>query len=117
MDEPPLSALRRQLEVDPGASLAGLAHNLGMSRRTLQRTLAEVGTTLSRERDGLRRTLAIDLLRAGVKLDAIAAAIGCADRRSLNRLFRRVTGESPSAFRARALAPLHRASFDDPLRG
>jgi AraC-like DNA-binding protein len=98
----PLARLRALLPRIQDASMEVVARDLGLSTRSLQRALAEGGTTFSEERDRARVLQAQELLRdPAIKLDAIAAAIGCGDRRSLNRLFRRVTGESPAEFRRR----------------
>jgi len=98
----PIAGLGALLQREPRASVACIAGALKMSPRTVQRALAARGTTLSAERDRARIAIAQDLLRdPSTKLDAIAAAAGCADRRGLNRLFRRLTGESPAELRAR----------------
>jgi AraC-like DNA-binding protein len=98
----PLHEIRRLLEERPRATVADAARSLSRSKRALQRWLNDNGTTFLDERDRARVARAQDmLLEPAMKLDAIAAAIGCTDRRSLNRLFRRVTGESPAEFRAR----------------
>jgi AraC-like DNA-binding protein len=106
----PVSELRARLRKDPCASLAELARALCTSTRTLQRALADAGTTLSLERDRVRVAKVVELLRdPHAKLEAIALEIGCSDRRSLNRLFRRVTGESPAQLRARLASCAARA--------
>lgn len=98
----PLARLRAALLYAHDPAIGVVARELGMSTRSLQRSLAEWGTTFSDEHDRARVVRAQELLRdPDAKLDAIAAAIGCADRRSMNRLFRRVTGESPAEFRRR----------------
>jgi AraC-like DNA-binding protein len=98
----PLARLRAQLSHGQDTGMDAIARDLGLSTRSLQRALADWGTTFSEERDRARVLRAQELLRdPGTKLDAIAAAVGCGDRRSLNRLFRRVTGESPAEFRRR----------------
>lgn len=98
----PLARLRAHLARAHDTSMEAVARDLGLSTRSLQRALADWGTTFSDERDRARVVQAQELLRdPGTKLDAIAAAVGCGDRRSLNRLFRRVTGESPAEFRRR----------------
>jgi AraC-like DNA-binding protein len=117
----PIAGLAAILAREPRASMSRIARALGMSARTIQRALAARGTTLSAERDRARIGIAHDLLRdPAAKLEAIAAAAGCADRRGLNRLFRRLTGESPADFRRRdggagARAP-GRASRSGPAR-
>lgn len=101
----PAADLVRVLAVSPRATVEAAARTLGLSSRSLQRLLRERGTTFSDERDRARVVRARDLLAdPAAKLDAVAAEIGCADRRSLNRLFRRLTGETPAEFRARTAA-------------
>jgi AraC-like DNA-binding protein len=98
----PLARVRTLLAQDPDSTAESVARALGVSVRSLQRTLTACNTTLSAEHDRTRVVRAVELLRdPDAKLEAIAAAVGCADRRSLNRLFRRVTGESPADFRRR----------------
>jgi AraC-like DNA-binding protein len=98
----PLARLRALLSRSQDAGMDEVARDLGLSTRSLQRALADWGTTFSEERDRARVLQAQELLRdPETKLDAVAAAVGCGDRRSLNRLFRRVTGESPAEFRRR----------------
>jgi AraC-like DNA-binding protein len=98
----PLAELRAVLARAMDATIESAASALARSPRTLQRQLAEVGTTFSDEIDRVRVLHAQELLRApDCKLDATALAIGCADGKSLNRLFRRVTGETATEFRRR----------------
>jgi AraC-like DNA-binding protein len=98
----PLARVRAILARNPNLPAESLALQLGLSVRSLQRLLAAHQTTFSYEHDRARVTQALELLREpAAKLEAIAAAVGCAERRSLNRLFRRVTGESPADFRRR----------------
>jgi AraC-like DNA-binding protein len=100
----PLRDLRAALAADPAATIDRVARRLGRSRRSLQRELKALATTFSDEVDRARVLRAQELLRDPEwKLDAVAHSIGCADRRSLNRLFRRVCDESPAEFRRRAV--------------
>jgi AraC-like DNA-binding protein len=97
----PVARVRAILVEEPNAAIESVARRIGESPRSLQRHLAEHGTRFTDERDRARVAHAREmLLDPTLKLDAIAAAIGCADRRILNRLFRRLTGETPSQFRA-----------------
>ena len=81
------------------------ARALGLSTRTLQRRLAESGTSFAQLLDETRRELSGDYLRSSdYAVGEIAFMLGFAETSSFNRAFRRWTGQSPSEFRA-ALAP------------
>ncbi|WP_405485715.1 AraC family transcriptional regulator ligand-binding domain-containing protein [Nocardia sp. NBC_00511] len=87
-----------------GIRLDEVARRLRLSERTVQRRLAEYGTTWSAEVELVRRDTAIGLLRERDRsIQSIALQLGYRDRRVLARAFRRWTGQSPAAFR-RALA-------------
>lgn len=92
--------LRRQLQAP---SLPAIARALGLSTRTLQRQLRETGTSFKQQvviaRIDAARTLLLD---NDIKLTAVAAEVGCASLQHFSTLFRKMTGESPTAFRARA---------------
>lgn len=100
---PLLSELHRVLRtrlVD--ASLADVARELGMSERTLQRRLREAGTSFQSELNTVQvRTAQALLLESDAKLTAVAVEVGCASLQHFSSLFRKMTGESPSAWRAR----------------
>lgn len=83
--------------------MAVVAKKLGVSERTLKRRLADQGTTFSRIVDDARRAEAC-LLLADPRwtLDRIAARLGYSDTGNFTRAFRRWTGETPGAWRARA---------------
>lgn len=77
------------------------AKALGMSTRTLQRRLKEVGENFVGVVDRVRRDVVRHALEsADVKLDSIAAAVGFTDVRSLRRAARRWFGSSASAVRS-----------------
>jgi len=98
-----LGALRALLEhrLD-GMPIAAAAKHLGLSERTLQRKLAEGGTTFSDELAEARiRAAKKLLLESEAPLTAIAFDVGCSSLQYFSALFRRRTGESPSEFRAR----------------
>jgi AraC-like DNA-binding protein len=100
---PPITAtLRAFLRARAGdCRLEEAARALGCSARSLQRRLDEEGTTFRRQLDDARVQAAIPLLLDGDdKLEAIAARLGFSSLPTFSRLFRRVTGRSPSAFRA-----------------
>ncbi|APA94344.1 hypothetical protein NS506_00257 [Nocardia seriolae] len=67
-----------------------------MSRRTLQRHLAEHGTTWRNEVDLRRAERAETLLAQGRSTAAVAARLGFADDRALRKAYRRWHGTSPT---------------------
>jgi AraC-like DNA-binding protein len=87
------------------SSIAAAARALHLSERTLQRRLAAAGTTfhdeLTRARVDAARRLLLD---TNAPLTKIALDVGCASLQHFSALFRKRTGESPSAFRARRVA-------------
>lgn len=95
-----LHRVLRQRLVD--ANLADVARELGMSERTLQRRLREAGTSFQSELNTVQvRTAQTLLLESDAKLTAVAVEVGCASLQHFSSLFRKMTGESPSAWRAR----------------
>jgi AraC-like DNA-binding protein len=84
------------------AHLADVARELGMSERTLQRRLRESGTSFQAELNTVQvRTAQSLLLESDAKLTSVAVEVGCASLQHFSSLFRKMTGESPSAWRAR----------------
>ena len=82
--------------------LAEVARDMGMSERTLQRRLREAGTSFQAELNTVQvRTAQALLLESDAKLTAVAVEVGCASLQHFSGLFRKLTGESPSAWRAR----------------
>lgn len=82
------------------ATLATAAKTLGMSERSLQRKLGEHDTTFVAEVNAARVRVAKALLATSdVKLSQIAHDVGCASLASFSALFRRATGQTPSAWR------------------
>jgi AraC-like DNA-binding protein len=85
-----------------GVPIAQAAKQLGLSERTLQRKLAEAGTTFKDElADARVRAAKRMLLESEAPLTTIAFDVGCGSLQYFSALFRRRTGESPSAFRAK----------------
>jgi AraC-like DNA-binding protein len=94
-------ALRERL---PGKAptLEGTARELGMSGRSLQRRLADEGTSFQELLDDVREGLARALVSEGGRpLAEIAHRLGYAELRPFLRAFKRWTGLTPSAFRQR----------------
>ena len=98
---PWLASLRALLDANlRGISVATAAKRQGMSERTLQRKLSEAGTTYQTEAIDARVRAAKRLLVDGdTALTTIAMEAGCASLQHLNSLFRKRTGELPSAWR------------------
>ncbi len=97
----------RQLRTAVDAALphpdeATVARSLGLSARTMQRRLSELGTTFASEVAQVRVARAIRLLQdTDDPLTRIAFDVGCPSLSSFSTLVRKVTGETPSAIRAR----------------
>jgi AraC-like DNA-binding protein len=85
-----------------GMPIATAAKQLGMSERTLQRKLADTNTTFKDElADARVRAAKRMLVASDAPLTTIAFDVGCGSLQNFSALFRRRTGESPSAFRAK----------------
>ena len=79
-----------------------LAQDLYMSRRSLHRRLAEAGTSVQSMRDAIVARLAKEMIsttRADVS--EIASTLGFSESSAFVRSFRRLTGETPTAYRKR----------------
>jgi len=82
---------------------AELARVLNLSVRSLHRQLQSEGTSLQALKDEVRRDRALDLLqRSRQPLKQVAAAVGFLNEKSFIRAFKGWTGQTPSAWRARA---------------
>jgi AraC-like DNA-binding protein len=83
------------------AALQDAARSLSLSPRSLQRKLADAGTTFQGELDAARIRVAQRLLLAGdISLTEVAYDVGCASPQHFSALFRRVVGEPPSTWRS-----------------
>lgn len=77
-----------------------MARLLGMSQRTLQRTLHSEQRTFSSLVDEFRRVEALRLLRhPAIPLVEVASRLGYSEQTSLTRAFRRWTGQTPAQWR------------------
>ncbi|WP_018991138.1 AraC family transcriptional regulator [Aromatoleum toluclasticum] len=104
--------LRERL--DEGATAETLAERLHLSPRTLHRQLDDEGASLQELKDEARRERAVELLnRTSRPIKQIAQAVGFTNEKSFSRAFRQWTGESPSAFRERAVATTDPGSRSD----
>jgi AraC-like DNA-binding protein len=83
-----------------------VARQLGVSLRSLQRKLAEEGTSFQQLLDDTRATLARSYLDEGrYSVSEITFLLGFGGMSSFSRAFKRWTGVSPSAYRQSARAP------------
>ncbi len=108
-DAKAVPALLRQLAAllvhQPRATAQETARALALSTRSLQRRLAEHGTTFRRELDAARLNLAQRLLLdTDAPVTTIALEVGLTSPQHLSTLFRRFGHESPQKWRALARA-------------
>jgi len=88
---------------DGPPSLVQIAGALRVPARTLQRRLAAEGTSLRREIDGLRKSMAIAVLRdRSIVIEDVAFLLGYSEASTFFRSFKRWTGTTPRRFRNRA---------------
>ncbi|MBN8615839.1 MAG: AraC family transcriptional regulator [Deltaproteobacteria bacterium] len=92
-------ALESFLRLHPTASIEAAARATGSSARTLQRLLAESGTSFVEVRGRARLELARQALGTDVKVETVAARIGFASRSHFARWFQAMTGTTPTAYR------------------
>ena len=85
--------------------LAGIAADLGMSARTLQRKLSDAGASFQQVLHEARHGLAMDYLRQdGLSLVDVAFLLGFREQSAFTHAFREWSGMNPGAWRERALA-------------
>jgi AraC-like DNA-binding protein len=94
--------VRAALEQHERPTPASIARRLAIGPRTLQRRLREEGSSFSKIFEREQRDLALALLRHGSRVIDVATAVGFGDATNFSKAFRRWTGASPSAYRARA---------------
>jgi AraC-like DNA-binding protein len=102
MLERALRARLRDALAQGRADASRMAKLLGVSERTLQRRLADIGRSYSDVVEEFRREEAARLLATpGVHLVEVASRLGYAEQTSFTRAFRRWTGVTPGSWRAR----------------
>ncbi len=77
-----------------------VARTLGMSARTLQRRLADEGTSYHQILKQMREQLARAYIREGWSVTEVAFTLGFGDTSSFSRAFKRWTGVAPSEYGA-----------------
>lgn len=99
--DPLVARVRALLEAEAGLPVGAAARRLGLSARTLQRRLADAGTTFVDEALAARvRTAQRLLLDSDAPLTAIAIDAGFATPQHFSAAFKKRTGQSPSAWRS-----------------
>jgi AraC-like DNA-binding protein len=99
--DPLVARLRALLEASPGLAVGEVAKRLALSSRTLQRRLADTGTTFVDEAVAARVRVAQRLLLdSDAALTAIAIDAGFSSPQHFSADFKKATGQSPSAWRA-----------------
>ena len=82
-------------------SLERIADHLGLTPRTLQRKLQELGTSYNDVLDQMRRQLAERYLREPqMAICEVAYLLGFSESSSFHRAFKRWTGVTPKEFRS-----------------
>ncbi len=108
-----LMQLRRvlcTLVMTSDCSLEAAARHAGMRGRTLNRRLADHGTSFLELREEARRELACQLLESTSKpANQVAVTLGYTDASSFTRAFKRWTGMGPQAWRASLRAGARKA--------
>lgn len=86
---------------DGRPTLPRIASELGTPPRTLQRRLAEEGTSIQQEVEEIRKGMAMALLRdRTVSIDEVAFMLGYPEPSTLFRSFKRWTGTTPQQYRS-----------------
>jgi AraC-like DNA-binding protein len=78
-----------------------LSQQLGLSQRTLERSLSRQGLSLRAVRQEMQREATIELLQLGLTSKEVADRVGFEDVASFSRAFRRWTGKTPSQYSRR----------------
>ena len=89
-------------------SAAGIAQDMNMTLRSLQRLANDHGFTVRQLLENARKAKAQQLLGdPTLSAEAIATRLGYSDDRAFRRAFKRWTGQTPTQFRAGLMSPTH----------
>ena len=98
-----LALVRAKLrsDLEHGApTLEEVARHVGLSDRTFQRRLTEIGSSFQELLEEARREIAIRCVRDhAIALDRVPASVGYAQKETFWRAFKRWTGTTPLRFR------------------
>jgi len=94
-----------RLAICHGLDQQNMAHQWGISVKTLSRRLRQEECTFLDIQNEIRMQRAKGLIQSGIAIDEIGYMIGYRDARSFRRAFRRWVGVSPSTYRARYRTP------------
>ena len=96
-----LRAMMRSLLPEGCTRADQIAQRAGLSRRCLQRYLAEEGHSFSALLQQTRLEMAVEMIGSGRRTTDIGLELGYTDTANFIRAFRSWTGVSPSGFRRR----------------
>jgi AraC-like DNA-binding protein len=96
-----LRAMMRSLLPEGCTRADQIARRAGLSRRCLQRYLAEEGHSFSALLQQTRLEMAVEMIGSGRRTTDIGLELGYADTANFIRAFRSWTGVSPRGFRRR----------------
>ena len=95
-----VSSVEECISADPTKSQAIVAHQLGLSTRTLARRLAESGTTFMSVVEAYRKAMAKSMLsETDMQLTQIAYVLGYSDSSAFSTAFKRWFGKTPTQYR------------------
>jgi len=125
LEQPGDTTLERALRVRLRAALAQgqaeplrMASLLGVSERTLQRRLADVGRSFTEIVEDFRREESMRLLCDDrIPLIEVASRLGYSEQTSFTRAFRRWTGTTPSTWRSSQTIAVRSKSKSDSVTG
>jgi AraC-like DNA-binding protein len=102
-----IRARLRSMLPEGKADAASIARTLGLSERTLNRRLREIGRTYRGVLDAFREAEAERLLASGrAELSDVAFRLGFSDQTAWNRAFKRWKGMSPTEWLEARQAPV-----------
>ncbi len=96
-------SVEKCIAADPTTIQAKVAHDLGMSTRTLARRLAEAGTTFFGVFEAYREAMAKSMIAdTDMSFTEVAFVLGYSDPSTFSTAFKRWTGRTPTQYRKQA---------------